>query len=341
VANLSGLEVRDFRLDDRDSWLRTFEAVFGAPLGRIDGREHFDWLYLRNPDGRLWITIATPPASDEVAASYSTIPRRFWVYGSERLGALSLDTLTGSAWRKRGLFVHLAQLTYARAAREGGAFVYGFPNENSAPGFLKHLGWKLLRSPTVVATVQPVAWLAHLSGRTTPSERSGDGLRLRVTTEIDTRFDELWRRTRPRLSVAAVRDRAFVAWRWSRPRSRYEVAIAENEAGDLVAACLTTVETRSEGPRVYLVDFLAPSGCDDALARLIRFATGRRVRADGARLIQTMIAPDSPLRAALPRFRRVPSRLAMPIVLGAADLAPGGLPDDVNWHVTYADTDTI
>lgn len=322
-----------------------FEAVFGGPLGGSDSAEHFEWLYLRNPDSHLWITIAVPADGDrvvpEVAASYSMIPRRFWVEGSERMGALSLDTLTGSAWRNRGLFVHLAKETYARAAPEGGSFVYGFPNPNSKPGFLKHLGWRLLPSPIVLATAKPMAWLQRWTGRAAPRERSDDGLRMRVATEIDGRFDELWRRTRPRFAVSAVRDRAFVAWRWSRPSGGYQVAIAEDGAGSLVAACVTAVAPRSEGPRAFLVDFLAPEGCDDALRRLIHFAAARRVREDGARLVQTAISPDSPLRAVLGGFRAVPRRLASPIVLGAAALTPGSAPGDAGWHITYADTDTI
>jgi len=343
VPNLEGLKVRPLRPEDRDAWLRAFEAAFGSPFGGSDSIPHFGWLYLRNGSPHLWGAVAVPdgPTEGEIAASYSMIPRRFWVDGIEKLAALSLDTMTGPAWRKRGLFVHLAQETYARAGEQGCAFVYGFPNPNSAPGFWKHLGWRPLPRPEVLVASYPIAWAKGRFAGPGPSEKEAGGVRLKVVDSIDERFDDLWQRARRRLRVSAVRDRAFAEWRWSRPQSCYELSVAEGENGSLLAICVTAVAGRPEGPRAFVVDFLATEGEDRILARLIRFAAARRARADGALLVQAAVSPDSPFRSAFSRFRVLPDRLATPIVPGAASFAAGDSLPATGWHLTYADTDTL
>ena len=56
--------------------------------------------------------------------------------------AQSGDTMTHKAHIGKGLFVHLANLTYQLAKELGVEFVFGFPNENSFPGFQRKLEWK-------------------------------------------------------------------------------------------------------------------------------------------------------------------------------------------------------
>jgi hypothetical protein len=41
----------------------------------------------------------------------------------------------------KGLFTKLAKLTYDLAKEEGIEFIFGFPNKNSYPGFIKKLNW--------------------------------------------------------------------------------------------------------------------------------------------------------------------------------------------------------
>ena len=289
------------------------------------------------------------PADDsepggEIAASYSMIPRRFWIDGSERLGALSLDTLTTPRWRKRGLFTHLARESYSLAAGEGLDFVYGFPNPNSIHGFVKHLGWKLLPSPEILVNVRPLEWAVGWLRAGSQTERRGAG-RARILPEADERLDDLWRRSRGRICIGAVRDAAFFRWRLARPATRYRLAVAESDDGTVLAACVTVVFPRPEGPRGYLVDLLAPEGEDATLAWLIRFATSRLVREDRVKLIQAAISPSSPwlpcLRSA--GFRPAPSRLRTEMKFGWCPLSRDLLEvgdTSGRWHATYADSDT-
>lgn len=75
------------------------------------------------------------------AAYYGVFSARLNVNGTTVQGAQSGDTATHSQHRGKGLFTTLAQATYQLAAQEGVKVVYGFPNSNSYPGFVKKLNW--------------------------------------------------------------------------------------------------------------------------------------------------------------------------------------------------------
>ncbi len=77
----------------------------------------------------------------EVAAYYGVIPC-FARQGEMRvLCAQSCDTMTHPNHRNKGLFLKLATLCFDLCIKAGIRFLFGFPNQNSLPGFVK-LGWK-------------------------------------------------------------------------------------------------------------------------------------------------------------------------------------------------------
>lgn len=61
--------------------------------------------------------------------------------GKLYLSAQSGDTMTHSDHAGKGLFTQLALETYQYCRENGIHCVFGFPNENSFPGFIKRLGW--------------------------------------------------------------------------------------------------------------------------------------------------------------------------------------------------------
>ena len=58
------------------------------------------------------------------------------------LAAQSADTMTHPAHRNRGLFVELALTTFQLCRELGIRLLFGFPNQNSLPGFVNKLGWQ-------------------------------------------------------------------------------------------------------------------------------------------------------------------------------------------------------
>jgi hypothetical protein len=76
------------------------------------------------------------------AAYYGVFPIGCEYEGKRMICAQSGDTMTHSDHRGKGLFIELAGKTYALAKESGIAFVYGFPNNNSYPGFVNKLSWQ-------------------------------------------------------------------------------------------------------------------------------------------------------------------------------------------------------
>ncbi|OON60748.1 GNAT family N-acetyltransferase [Massilia sp. KIM] len=104
---------------------------------------YLDWLYLANPDGKAVGYDAWD--GERLAAHYVCVPARVWVEGRESLVLLSLNTATHPDYQGKGLFTKLAAMTYEAGAAAGFAGVYGVANANSTPGFIRKLGFQLVR----------------------------------------------------------------------------------------------------------------------------------------------------------------------------------------------------
>lgn len=76
------------------------------------------------------------------AAYYGVFPIICVYEGSKILCAQSGDTMTHQDHRGKGLFVDLAKRTFDLAREVGIKFIFGFPNKNSYPGFVKKLNWQ-------------------------------------------------------------------------------------------------------------------------------------------------------------------------------------------------------
>ncbi len=90
----------------------------------------------------LWsIGFIAYSSTNEPAAYYGVFPTKVQLNGKEILAAQSGDTMTHPHHRGKGLFITLAKMTYDLAKESGVEFIFGFPNDNSYPGFVKKLDW--------------------------------------------------------------------------------------------------------------------------------------------------------------------------------------------------------
>jgi GNAT superfamily N-acetyltransferase len=82
-------------------------------------------------------------ADDGPAAFYGVIPCLMECDGKQILAAQSADTMTHPDHRGKGLFIKLAELTYELCYAEEILILFGFPNQNSLPGFVNKLDWQV------------------------------------------------------------------------------------------------------------------------------------------------------------------------------------------------------
>jgi len=85
--------------------------------------------------------LAYHQTTKEPAAYYGVFPVMGSLNGDTYLIAQSGDTMTHPSHRGKGLFILLAERTYQLARDLKFEFVFGFPNQNSYPGFVKKLNW--------------------------------------------------------------------------------------------------------------------------------------------------------------------------------------------------------
>lgn len=150
--------VREASASDDAAIAELFRVVFGFDRGA----EHQNWKFRDNPAGAPIIAVAE--ANDRIVGQYALWPTHLRL-GSERvLGAQSLDTMTHPEYRGQGMFTVLAEECMRYAAARGVEALYGFPNDNSQPGFVRKLDWDCTGS--VPMWVRPLKISVH---RRTPS----------------------------------------------------------------------------------------------------------------------------------------------------------------------------
>lgn len=82
------------------------------------------------------------------AAFYGVFPMDMVKGESLVRAAQSGATMTAPSDQGRGLFTLLAKSAFESAEAAGVEFVFGFPNRNSYPGFIRRLGWSHRRTMT-------------------------------------------------------------------------------------------------------------------------------------------------------------------------------------------------
>jgi len=115
--------------------------LFKASSKKLISYQVFKKKYNTDFAGLSYIGYLAYDRSNKPAAFYGVLPSRALIGDSKILIAQSADTLTHPSHRRKGLFTKLALMTYALAKEEGIHFLFGIPNENSYPGFVKNLHW--------------------------------------------------------------------------------------------------------------------------------------------------------------------------------------------------------
>lgn len=124
--------------DHIDDLIFIYRDAFGKAVDR-------DYIYHKQDTsafGPSFVGYIAYSEAGEPAAFYGVFPCLLSLDGTKYLAAQSGDTMTHSNHRGKGLFTQLALKTYEYCRENGVHLVFGFPNENSYPGFTRNLGWQ-------------------------------------------------------------------------------------------------------------------------------------------------------------------------------------------------------
>ncbi len=345
----------DFRsMEAVESDLVSFRECFerNGTQRRLDALR---WQYLESPTGEIFVDLAS--SGKRIAAIYAVQPGFVQVRGARMLAAQSVDTLVDGDFRGRGLFTKMAEAVYQRVQDANGAFIYGFPNANSAPGFFRKLGWssldpvpflvKPLRTAFIASKLPFGATLRRLPNLRIPIA----GLRLeamqelRTIEEFGTELDDLWERFASDVPVAVDRTAAYLRWRLTKPGARYE-SLGVFEGSRLAAFCAYTTVDKHGGRIGYVLELLHDPGRDRTGAALLAECL-RRMGSDGADVVLAWCFRHSPNARAYSKagFVPLPERLRpIELHIGVRPLDPSlsrTLCDRRNWYISYCDSDTV
>lgn len=115
-------------------------AVFEQP--DLFSYQYLHWQYAANPDGEVIGFNALQNA--QLAAHYALQPFVAEIDGQVVRCLLSLNTATAQTHRAKGLFVELAERSYALAKELGYELIVGIANANSMHGFVNKLDFATL-----------------------------------------------------------------------------------------------------------------------------------------------------------------------------------------------------
>lgn len=149
----------DFQLVDIDDgselkpYFHLIAELFLESFGKVLSSELWDWAYQRNPFGDPIVSMAFD--GGKLVGHYAVIPMDLHNQDKVIKGYLSMTTMVSVDFRRHQLFRILADRVYSRIeSRNESAVVFGFPNNQSAPGFVKRLKWQISDDFHVVA-LQP------------------------------------------------------------------------------------------------------------------------------------------------------------------------------------------
>jgi GNAT superfamily N-acetyltransferase len=353
------ITTRAMRATEED--LRLFKACFEDNDDAKD-LNHLRWQYLENPAKQILVdfAVAGSASGPYLAGIYATFPSVFRIHGVERVGVQSLDTLIDKRHRGKGLFIDLASQVYRRGGGDRHAFVYGFPNKSSAPGFFRKLGWvsldpvpfliKPLRSRFLVERAPRFgSMLARLVPDVPLSVRGPRlpaHLRFSEITRFDQQTDDVWREFIGQVPVALERNHDYMNWRLrAKPNVFYEVTGCFQDA-KLLGFVVHTVANKHGGRIAYVVELAYRPEAHAAAPPLLRHAIAR-AREDRCDAVLAWCFPHAPNYGVHKRA----GFFALPERLGPIELHFGVLPFDEglratlvrreSWYISYCDSDTV
>ena len=263
--------------------------------------------------------LAYAKGEKKAAAFYGVFPVRLYLDHAEVLAAQSGDTMTHPNHRGKGLFIALAQKTYTVAAQEGIQLVFGFPNRNSYPGFVKKLGWQHPYTMAAIDIWTPSVPFNFLSKKIPSLEKFQRKWLMFLLSKF---FNPVVNPPESCSSVIGNRDFGVL-----RNQAYWDYKQGINAAYQISGA---TILLKYDGDLV-IGDVLAPNEAIPSLIRRLQVVAALA----GIVRIKTYCSPKSALAQILSRKGRVRESLAYGYVAFNASLHPERL------QFTYFDYDTF
>ena len=352
-------EIRDYNPGDEAAICALFEKVFGKPMGKTESLRHWQWEFLANPTGGLFVKLAWDNA--RLVGQYTASSLRVCADGKEIIAALSHDTMWAPEYSGSGIFLNTAQALYHEQAIAGHSFIYGFPNRNSIHGFIKNLKWQQIMPAPV--HIRPVRLTKSVSSRlfgrapfagknaiptnisSLPFDSSGV-YKLRTETKFGSWVDELWQRCRQQHRLWVIRDQNYLNWRYVRkPENKYHIVSAWKDDKPVGYVVFVYADINF-GNSVFVMDFMADLNFHGVADVLIRYVI-KAAQMYNCAFASVLLTPGSKYLWLFRRnlFLPLPEKMfPQPLYFGARCFDPS-IENLVNnpkaWSISWGDNDVL
>jgi len=350
--------IRSYHDGDEKQILKLRRAVFGD-LDPVRLKEStWQWQFQNNPSGKAVCFLAE--SEGKIVGQYVTIPTRFSIRGKETRVAFSCDTMIHPEYRRQGMFSALAREVYDHLeTRYNINLVWGFPNDQSRPGFTGQLGWRMLPAiPLMVIPIKPLAMIFNslplldkmLKSPPAPIKTDTDfssstkiqGLHMVPIEHFDEAFDALWQNHSTIAPVMQVRDSLYLQWRYlSVPEFGYRPFAVLHDGRLLGYLVIRMMALKGQMFGVLVDVFPYPMGSVLVIHEIFSFAR-QYVKAHGGDFLTCLLPQRESGILKKAGFRRVPEIINPKTwQLGYRWAGKGSSGNLDDWHVTYGDTDVV
>lgn len=307
---------------DEESIVDLFQKVFKRPYSK----EQWKWRFANNPAGNHKIALMWD--KDTLAGHYAVSPVDMLVDGQPIKTALSLTTMTHPDYGGRGVFKQLASYLYDQLENKGGfELIWGFPNNNSHYGFIKHLGWQDISIlPTLSAPVYP-----FIAAPEVPITKR---------TQFDTKMSRLLQLKASQNLVFVDRSVEYLNWRIvDKPATQYDIWTIGEEENPEAVVITKSYKVGSHEIDLNIVDWscLDIAVLPGMLGSIIRQIHVKDIQVRRVTLWQNVY--QSAVHGKLERMGFAPAAPITYLAGRVKETIALTVLDIKNWHLSFMDSD--
>jgi GNAT superfamily N-acetyltransferase len=267
-ASAADLEIREYTDADEPAVLELLQASLGWVPDEQYGR-FFAWKHRENPFGRspAWVAVD----GERIAGFRIFLRWEFERGGVVQRAVRAVDTATHPDYQGRGIFSRLTLHAIEELRRDGVAFVFNTPNDQSRPGYLK-MGWQPVARLPVYFRPRSVGSLLAVARARVPADKwslpTDAGLSAPEVLSDREAVEALVRACGARDGLQTRRSAEFMAWRYGFAPLAYRVMLAGDHLADGIA--VFRLRRRGAAVEAALCDVLGPAMSRSRIARLLR-----------------------------------------------------------------------
>ena len=324
------------------------------------------WKFKKGPLGHVNISFVAE-SKGKIVGQYANLPLLFKYKEKVLRVAFPVDNFVHPEFRggMKGIQKEMFEYQNQFAPENNIFFGFGFPNREAyivgnrilkykdlgeMPVLFRRLNWRLALkkrlpwvSPSILRIIQFISSIGYRILFETKNINRLKDLKVRQIDSFDERLNTFLDKIKEQYEIIGKRDQQYLNWRYKKPRSSYQILIAEK--GDEVVGYIVTKIKEGADERVgYIVDLLTDNtfGVDSALIKeaLLGFISKK------VDFVICWMLPDKKSYVALCSLGFIqrddfPSINIVYFIFNPNVVEETFLKDPKNWYLTMGDSDTL